>query len=83
MPLDQSKLGNVVQQQMEAIEADHGDAGEIGDIVVIVQVIRPDQGLLEIRVRGTDEMLPNARVGLIAQALRNELLGGQIDQSAG
>jgi hypothetical protein len=70
MPLDQSKLGTVVQQQMEAIESDHGDECEIGDVCVIVQVVCPDR--VEIRVRSS-EMYPHTRVGLMAQALRAEL----------
>jgi hypothetical protein len=74
MPIDQTKLGRVVQEQMEAIERDHGEECQIGDVCVIVQVVcPPDQ--LEVRVRSADGMLPNATVGLIAQALRNTLLG--------
>ena len=32
MGLDQSKMGNVVAKQMEALEADYGDDCEIGDV---------------------------------------------------
>ena len=32
MALDQSKMGRVVAEQMEAIEADYGDDCEIGDV---------------------------------------------------
>lgn len=71
MPLDQRKLGTVVQEQMEAIENDHGEDCEIGDVCVIVQVVCPDQ--IETRVRSTEDMRPNARLGLLIQALRGEL----------
>ena len=32
MALDQSKIGRVVAEQMEAIEGDYGDDCEIGDV---------------------------------------------------
>ena len=41
MGLDQSKMGNVVAKQMEALEADYGDDCEIGDVCTIVEVLGP------------------------------------------
>ena len=41
MTMDQSKLGQVVAEQMEAIEEDHGEECEIGDVCVIVEVLLP------------------------------------------
>jgi hypothetical protein len=68
--IDQTKLGMVVQEQMEAIERDHGPECEIGDVCVIVQVVCPEHA--EIRVRCNEEN-PNIRVGLLTQALRLSL----------
>jgi hypothetical protein len=44
MALDQSRLGNLVTEQMEAIEHDYGDAEEceIGAVITIVQVLSRD-----------------------------------------
>jgi hypothetical protein len=39
MSLDQSKVGRVVAEQMEAIENDYGDDCEIGDVCTIVEVV--------------------------------------------
>src|ERR1700753_23644 len=39
--LDQSKIGKVVAEQMEAIEADYGDECEIGDVGTNVDAIGP------------------------------------------
>ena len=39
MALDQSKIGRVVAEQMEAIEGDYGDDCEIGDVCTIVEVV--------------------------------------------
>jgi hypothetical protein len=75
MPIDQSRLGTVVQEQMAAIEADHPEEEcEIGDVVVITQVRCGEN--LEVRIRAAEGMWPNAVVGLIAQGLRNTLLVG-------
>jgi predicted nucleotidyltransferase len=45
MPLDQSKIGQLVTEQMEAIEHEYGDdvrEVEIGAIITIVQVLARD-----------------------------------------
>jgi hypothetical protein len=52
--LDQSKVGQHVAQQMEAIEADYGESSEeyeIGDICTIVEVRGPEGS--EVRMRST------------------------------
>jgi len=41
MSLDQSKVGRVVAEQMEAIENDYGEDCEIGDVCTIVEVVGP------------------------------------------
>ena len=75
MPMDQTKLGTVVQRQMEAIEEAHGDDCEIGDVVVIVEVICP-QGA-DIRVRCSDAR-PHIALGLLdtAQVVQRRIFGG-------
>ncbi len=65
MPIDQSKLGTVVQEQMVAIEADHGEDCEIGDVVVIVEVRCPEEN--DIRVRCSDPR-PQVAFGLMEAA---------------
>jgi hypothetical protein len=66
MPIDQSKLGTVVQMQMAAIEEAHGEECEIGDVVVIVEVLCPDGN--DVRVRSSDAR-PHISLGLLEQAL--------------
>jgi len=71
MPTDQTKLGSVVAEQMEAIEQDHaGEDCELGDVIVVVEVLCPDSR--EVRVR-SNPASHHARIGLLTQALRNEL----------
>lgn len=70
MTLDQSKLGQVVAEQMEAIEQDHGEECEIGDVCVIVEVLCPEASTIRVR---TSDQRPHIRLGLLAQALRMEL----------
>jgi hypothetical protein len=73
--LDQSKIGKVVAEQMEAIEADYGDDCEIGDVCTIVEVIGPHGS--HVRVRSSD-MRPHSGLGLIRMAEQAMLgnLGG-------
>jgi hypothetical protein len=62
MPLDQSKMGRVVAEQMEALEADYDDNCEIGDVCTIVEVVGPHGS--HLRVRGSD-MRPHIMIGLL------------------
>jgi hypothetical protein len=73
MGLDQSKIGRVVAEQMEAIE---GDYGEIGDVCTIVEVVGPHGS--HVRVRSSD-MRPHSGLGLVRmaeQAMLGNLGGG-------
>jgi hypothetical protein len=65
MPIDQSKLGIVVQEQMEAIEQDHSEECEIGDVVVIVEVRCAETN--DVRVRCSDTR-PQVALGLLETA---------------
>ena len=62
MALDQSKMGRVVAEQMEALEADYQDDCEVGDVCAIVEVVGPHGS--HVRVRGSD-MRPHIMVGLL------------------
>jgi hypothetical protein len=65
MPLDQSKVGQHIAQQMEAIEADYGAReGEyvIGDVCTIVEVRGPDGA--QVRMRSSASA-PHATLGLL------------------
>jgi hypothetical protein len=80
MALDQSKVGRVVAEQMEAIEGDYGDDCEIGDVCTIVEVVGPHGS--HVRVRSSD-MRPHSGLGLIRMAEQAMLgnLGGGGSQS--
>jgi hypothetical protein len=75
MSLDQSKVGRVVAEQMEAIENDYGEDCEIGDVCTIVEVVGPHGS--HVRVRSSD-MRPHSGLGLIRMAEQAMLgnLGG-------
>ena len=65
MPLDQTKVGQHIAEQMEAIEADYGDREEhweIGDICTIVEVRGPEGA--EVRMRSSASS-PHATLGLL------------------
>jgi hypothetical protein len=79
MALDQTKMGRVVADQMEAIEADYGDDCEIGDVCAIVEVLGPHGS--HLRVRGSD-MRPHIMVGLLRLS-ENVFIGGMRSEEAG
>lgn len=62
MALDQSKVGQHITAQMEALEADYGDECEIGDVCTIVEVVGPHGS--HVRVRSSD-MRPHVVIGLL------------------
>jgi hypothetical protein len=65
MIFDQTKIGQVVSEQMEALEADYGDGCEIGDVCTVVEVIGPHGST--VRVRSSSPRLHIA-VGLLRVA---------------
>jgi hypothetical protein len=77
MAIDQSKLGQLVSEQMQAIEDDPevSEFAQIGDIVCIVEIIDPGREVLEgeefevkqgIRYRHSG--LPHVALGLTTYA---------------
>jgi hypothetical protein len=83
MPIDQTMLGTVVQEQMEAIESDHQEADcQLGAVVVIVEVLCSEGEASEageqdvrreVRLR-TSPMTQHGRLGFVYEALKT--LGG-------
>jgi hypothetical protein len=77
--IDQSKIGQVVAEQMEAVERDYGDDCEIGDVCTVVEVLGPHGS--HVRVRNSSGR-PHIGVGLlhVAEAL---LLGSMGSEPSG
>jgi hypothetical protein len=78
MPLDQSIVGQVASEQMEAIEHDHGDDPdvEIGAVITIVEVLKrrgPEQASSNVRIRH-NQGDPFRVLGLIRAAEQNVIL---------
>lgn len=71
MALDQSRVGEQIAQQMEALDRDYGDECEIGDICTIVEVVGPHGS--HVRVRSSD-LRPHIIVGLL-ETSKEMLLG--------
>jgi hypothetical protein len=62
MALDQTKIGQHIAEQMEALEASYGEDCEIGDICTIVEVVGPHGS--HVRVRSSD-MRAHVVIGLL------------------
>lgn len=76
MALDQTKMGQVVAEQMEALESRFGDDCQIGDVCTIVEVIGPHGSSVSVR---SSEARPHTTIGLLrmAEAMMVRTLGGQ------
>ncbi len=66
MSLDATKIGQVVAEQMEALEERFGDDCQIGDVCTIVEVFGPHGSSVSLRP-GTD-VRPHALIGLLRTA---------------
>jgi hypothetical protein len=75
MTFDQSKIGQVVAAQMEALEGRYGEDCEIGNVCTIVEVLGPHGSDLSVR---SSEARPHATIGLLrmAEAMVLSSLGG-------
>ncbi len=49
MALDQRKIGQVVAEQMAALEGQYGEDCEIGDVCTIVEIIGPHGSTVRVR----------------------------------
>jgi len=65
MALDQSKIGQLVAEQMAALEVQYGEDCEIGDVASIVEIIGPHGST--VRVRSSDPR-SHVTVGLLRVA---------------
>jgi hypothetical protein len=78
MTLDQTKMGRVVAEQMEALEGRFDDDCEIGDVCTIVEVIGPHGSSVSVR---SSEARPHTTIGLLrmAEAMMLASIGGGRD----
>ncbi len=79
MPLDQTSVGRVMSEQMEAIERDHGEDPEaqIGGVITLVEVIKTqgqDRYASNVRIR-TNVGDPYRVLGMIRAAEQNIVQG--------
>jgi hypothetical protein len=65
MTFDQTKVGQVVAAQMEALEGRFGDDCEIGDVCTIVEVLGPHGSSVSVR---SSEGRTHSTVGLLRMA---------------
>jgi hypothetical protein len=73
---DQTKIGQVVAAQMEALEGRYGDDCEIGDVCAIVEIIGPHGSDVAVRC---SESRPHVLLGLLrmAEAMILSQIGGE------
>ncbi len=66
MSLDASKIGQVVAEQMEALEARFGDDCQIGDVCTIVEVLGPHGS--SVAMRPGADVRSHGLIGLLRMA---------------
>jgi hypothetical protein len=76
MAFDQTKIGQVVAAQMEALEGRYGDDCQIGDVCTIVEIIGPHGSDVAVRC---SESRPHVLLGLLrmAEAMILSQIGGE------
>jgi acetyltransferase-like isoleucine patch superfamily enzyme len=79
MSLDATKIGQVVAEQMEALEARFGDDCQIGDVCTIVEVLGPHGS--SVAVRPGADVRPHGLIGLLRMAERIALNDVQTESS--
>jgi acetyltransferase-like isoleucine patch superfamily enzyme len=72
MSLDATKIGQVVAEQMEALEGRFGDDCQIGDVCTIVEVLGPHGS--SVAVRPGADVRPHGLIGLLRMAERIALM---------
>ena len=72
MALDPSKITELVEQQIDALEGIYDDECEIGDVVVIVEVRGPHGSHARMR---TTESRCHVNIGLLRMAEHSTLSG--------
>jgi hypothetical protein len=66
MSLDASKIGQVVAEQMEALEERFGNDCQIGDVCTIVEVLGPHGS--SVAMRPGADVRPHCLIGLLRMA---------------
>ncbi|MGD1058223.1 MAG: hypothetical protein ABR992_12520 [Solirubrobacteraceae bacterium] len=79
MSLDATKIGQVVAEQMEALESRFGDDCQIGDVCTIVEVLGPHGS--SVAVRPGADVRPHGLIGLLRMAERIALNDVQTEPS--
>jgi hypothetical protein len=79
MSLDATKIGQVVAEQMEALESRFGDDCQIGDVCTIVEVLGPHGS--SVAVRPGADVRPHGLIGLLRMAERIALNDVQTESS--
>ncbi len=78
MPIDQTPLGQHMQEQMAAIEQDPNvaDGSSIGGIITIVEIVGPDQddGQQRRNLRVRSNAHPHVSIGLLEEAKMVQLM---------
>lgn len=76
MTFDQTKMGRVMAEQMEALEERFGEDCEIGDVCTIVEVIGPHGSSVSVR---SSDARPHTTIGLLrmAEMMMMASLGGE------
>ena len=78
MSIDQAKLGQHIQEQMQAIEDDPDipEDAQIGRILTIVEVVGPESGYANVRVKSNAR--PYVALGFleVAKTIQLKLMGG-------
>jgi hypothetical protein len=77
MAFDQTKIGQVVAAQMEALEGRYGDDCEIGNVCTIVEVLGPHGSHVAVR---SSEARPHTTIGLLR--LAEAMLLGRLGQGS-
>lgn len=79
MSLDATKIGQVVAEQMEALESRFSDDCQIGDVCTIVEVLGPHGS--SVAVRPGADVRPHGLIGLLRMAERIALNDVQTEPS--
>jgi len=66
MALDASKIGQVVADQMEALEGRFGDDCQIGDVCTVVEILGPHGS--SVAVRHSADVRTHGLIGLLRLA---------------
>ena len=81
MSLDATRIGQVVAEQMEALEQRFGDDCQIGDVCTIGEVLGPHGS--SVAMRAGPDVRPHTLIGLLRMAERSALDDVRSESSEG